>query len=194
MNEPIFLAWSFELDKVHPYAWWDCFLTIEECKKIIKYANFLNSKIKATVRSEDIESRESEVTWMPPSEEIRWLYERLTSTIIKLNNQFFHFDLFGIIEPLQFTNYKSPKGKFDMHVDSSYNTVIRKLSVSIQLTNPKKYKGGDLNLYLDRKKITMKKEQGCLIVFPSYVLHEVTPIIKGERNSLVVWTTGKSFT
>ena len=40
----------------------------------------------------------------------------------------------------------------------------------------------------------MKKEQGCLIVFPSYVLHEVTPIIKGERNSLVVWTTGKSFT
>ena len=157
MNEPIFPAWSFELDKVHPYAWWDCFLTIEECKKIIKYANFLNSKIKATVRSEDIESRESEVTWMPPSEEIRWLYERLTSTIIKLNNQFFHFDLFGIIEPLQFTNYKSPKGKFDMHVDSSYNTVIRKLSVSIQLTNPKKYKGGDLNLYLDRKKNNYEK-------------------------------------
>ena len=194
MNNPIFPSWSFELDKIHPYAWWDSFLTLEECEKIIKYANFLNSKIKATVRSDDLESRKSNITWMPPSEEIRWLYERLTSIITKLNNQFFHFDLFGIIEPLQFTNYKAPKGKFDMHIDNSYNTVIRKLSISIQLTDPKKYKGGDLNLYLDRKKIAMKKEQGCLIAFPSYVLHEVTPIIKGERNSLVVWITGKSFT
>ena len=39
----------------------------------------------------------------------------------------------------------------------------------------------------------MKKEQGTLILFPSYVLHEVKPVTKGERNSLVSWVTGKQF-
>jgi len=38
-----------------------------------------------------------------------------------------------------------------------------------------------------------KKEQGTLILFPSYTLHEVKPITKGERNSLVSWVTGKQF-
>ena len=39
----------------------------------------------------------------------------------------------------------------------------------------------------------MNKEQGTLILFPSYILHEVKPITKGERNSLVTWVTGKPF-
>ena len=39
----------------------------------------------------------------------------------------------------------------------------------------------------------MKKDQGALIAFPSYTLHEVMPVTKGERNSLVTWVTGKPF-
>ena len=39
----------------------------------------------------------------------------------------------------------------------------------------------------------MKKEQGILVLFPSYILHEVKPVTKGERNSLVAWVTGKQF-
>ena len=39
----------------------------------------------------------------------------------------------------------------------------------------------------------MKNKQGDLILFPSYTLHEVKPVTKGERNSLVAWVTGKPF-
>ena len=39
----------------------------------------------------------------------------------------------------------------------------------------------------------MDGDQGKLIMFPSYVLHEVKPVTKGERNSLVCWVTGKPF-
>ena len=39
----------------------------------------------------------------------------------------------------------------------------------------------------------MDKKQGTLIMFPSYVLHEVKPVTKGERNSLVTWVTGNQF-
>jgi len=74
-----------------------------------------------------------------------------------------------------------------------YNFNIRKLSVSLQLNKSKDYEGGDLNLYYNNNPIKMLREQGTLIVFPSYTLHEVTPITKGERNSLVAWVSGKQF-
>ena len=72
---------------------------------------------------------------------------------------------------------------------------VRKLSISIQLTNPEEYEGGELKLYDgdDEEGIVMDKTQGTLIIFPSYVLHEVMPMNKGERNSLVTWITGKQF-
>ena len=73
------------------------------------------------------------------------------------------------------------------------NVPVRKLSISIQLTNPEEYEGGELYLYNDDKGTLMDKTQGTLILFPSYVLHEVMPVTKGTRNSLVTWVTGKQF-
>ena len=65
--------------------------------------------------------------------------------------------------------------------------------MSIQLTDPKNYEGGELILYNNEKGDIVNKEQGTLILFPSFILHEVTPITKGERNSLVSWVTGNNF-
>ena len=76
---------------------------------------------------------------------------------------------------------------------TSLKGLIRKLSFSLQLSNPKEYKGGDFNLHLSSKKTTLLKEQGTLLVFPSYVLHQVKKVTKGERNSLVGWVTGPPF-
>ena len=39
----------------------------------------------------------------------------------------------------------------------------------------------------------MTKKQGTLIAFPSYTLHEVTPLISGTRYSLVAWLGGPTF-
>ena len=73
------------------------------------------------------------------------------------------------------------------------NFPVRKLSISVQLTNPEEYEGGELKLYFQDKGTVVDKTQGTLILFPSYVLHEVMPVTKGERNSLVTWVTGKQF-
>ena len=99
----------------------------------------------------------------------------------------------GINEGLQFTNYEAPSGKYGKHVDRGLNMPVRKLSISIQLTDPEEYEGGELYLYNDDKETLMDKTQGTLIIFPSYVLHEVMPVTKGTRNSLVTWVTGKQF-
>ena len=184
-------SWNFYLDQVNTYAYWEKVFTPEECEKIIKIAKN-KGLIKGTTKNNS-DVRESQISWLYSSDNLDWVFKRITDVVLNLNDRFFQFELHGLNEGLQFTNYKAPSDKYEKHIDRALNTVIRKLSLSIQLTDPKEYEGGELFLYEDEKGTEMKKEQGTLVLFPSYILHEVKPVTKGERNSLVTWVTGKQF-
>ena len=187
------LSWNLYLDKVNTYSYWEKVFTKEECEKIIKIAKN-KGLTKGTTRSKDeTDVRQSQICWLYAFDNLEWVFKKITDIVLNLNSRFFNFDIFGLNEGLQFTNYKAPSNKYGKHIDKGLDNVIRKLSLSIQLTNSKEYEGGELFLYEDEKGIEMKKEQGTLILFPSYILHEVKPITKGERNSLVSWVTGKQF-
>jgi len=188
INNP---SWNFYLDKVSSYAYWENAFTKEECEKIIKIAKEKGLSKGLTPNKEDI--RLSDITWLYSTDDLEWAFRKITDIVLNLNARFFKFDIFGLNEGFQFTNYKAPTGKYGKHIDRSLDMIIRKLSLSIQLTDPKEYEGGELILYEDDKGLEMKKEQGTLVLFPSYMLHEVKPVTKGERNSLVAWVTGKQF-
>jgi PKHD-type hydroxylase len=198
LHEPKFenSSWNFELDQINFYAFWNNAFTKEECQTIINIAKD-KGLIKGTTFNDDkIKNvRDSKISWLYPVDGMDWVFRRVTDIVLNLNERFFKFDLFGINEGFQFTNYEAPSGKYGKHVDRSINIPVRKLSISIQLTNPDEYEGGELKLYDgdDEEAIIMDKAQGTLIIFPSYVLHEVMPVTKGERNSLVTWVTGKQF-
>ena len=188
-------SWNFELNKVNDYAFWNNAFSKEECQKIIDIA-----KNKGLIQGEIIEKientfsvRDSKISWLYPIDGMDWVFRRVTDITLNLNERFFKFDLFGLNEGFQFTNYKAPSGKYGKHVDIGINMPVRKLSITIQLTNPEEYDGGELYLFNDEKGTLMDKTQGKLIIFPSYMLHEVMPVTKGERNSLVSWVTGKQF-
>jgi len=77
---------------------------------------------------------------------------------------------------------------------------IRKLSMTINLNKPGEYEGGNLKFdfgpHNQGKRFhecTEIRPQGSIIVFPSYVYHQVTPVTKGTRYSLVLWTLGRPF-
>lgn len=187
-------AWSFELDPVNSYAYCNNIFSKIECESIINIAKNKGLIKGLTLNDEKANGvRDSKITWLYSCDNLEWAFRRVTDIVLDLNNRFFKFDLFGMLEGFQFTNYTAPGGKYGRHVDSNFNMVVRKLSVSVQLTDPIEYEGGELYLYHDDKGETMKKEQGTLILFPSYTLHEVMPVTKGERNSLVSWVTGKPF-
>ena len=186
-------SWSFKLDNVHLYSYWHGAFTKEECKKIIQIAK-KNGMIKGTTMNNNkLNVRESKISWLYPSDDMNWVFRRVTDMVLDLNQRFFNFDIFGLSEGFQFTNYKAPSNKYGKHVDRASDFIVRKLSISIQLTDPKEYQGGELYLYEDDKGMLMDKKQGTLIMFPSYILHEVKPVTKGERNSLVTWVTGNQF-
>tara|TARA_R100000908_G_C3706847_1_gene115056 strand:+ start:125 stop:730 length:606 start_codon:yes stop_codon:yes gene_type:complete len=185
-------SWDFYLDQVNTYAWRAEVFSKEECEKIIKIAKDTGME-EATTHDGKKDIRKSDVSWLMPSENLDWAYRKITDTVLHLNERYFKFDISGFNEGFQFTNYKAPSGNYGKHVDRANNFVIRKLSLSVQLSDPKDYEGGDLRLYESNKAKVMQKEQGTLILFPSFILHEVMPVTKGERNSLVAWVTGKQF-
>jgi PKHD-type hydroxylase len=194
--------WSFNIDKVCSYAYLEDFLNKDQCNKIIeigKKSKLDLGKIGHGVNTEkaikDKKTRNSYISWIYPNKETDWLYRNLTDSIVSLNKNYFNFELYGFGEGLQFTYYKAPSGHYGKHVDKALNTINRKLSVSIQLSDPSTYEGGELNIYEaeDNQAYTFSKKQGTLCLFPSYTLHEVTTVTKGERCSLVAWITGPDF-
>jgi PKHD-type hydroxylase len=188
-------SWAFELEKVNAWAYWDKAFTPEECQKIIDYAEqFEKRDAGVSTKGElNAEIRESKVVWITPSPEINWVYKKLTDIITKLNEDYFRFDLFGFTEGFQFTEYNAPSGHYGKHVDSMFNGTVRKLSFVLQLSDPKDYEGGELQIHLSEEPNVMKKERGTVVAFPSPTLHQVTPITEGRRYSLVGWITGKPF-
>jgi PKHD-type hydroxylase len=77
---------------------------------------------------------------------------------------------------------------------------IRKISVTISLSKPETYAGGNLRFdfgphYAGERYHTCEeiRPQGSIIVFPSHIYHQVTPVTSGTRYSLVAWIIGHPF-
>jgi PKHD-type hydroxylase len=189
---------SFKNDLVENWVYAENLFTVEECKKIIDYGNSLKKEIAEIGSAEksiyDKKNRDNQVAWIHyGSENVNWIFERLSFFIQKTNQEFFNFDLWGIMEPLQFTEYKAPGQHYGQHIDKGYKQIIRKLSISVQLSDPNTYEGGDLNIITNINNQPMKRNQGSITIFPSYILHKVDPVSNGTRYSLVAWVTGNQF-
>ena len=113
-------------------------------------------------------------------------------------------------ESQQLTRYKKG-GYYKWHTDgrsdslSAYNDpsnvhingYVRKLSLSLLLND--NFEGGDFQIasYLGEKFEAMTpidlNLSGTVLVFPSFLEHRVTPVIKGTKYSLATWFLGPPF-
>ncbi|MCK6649860.1 MAG: 2OG-Fe(II) oxygenase, partial [Bacteroidia bacterium] len=69
----------------------------------------------------------------------------------------------------------------------------RKLSISVQLSDAVEYEGGELQFMINQNIVTAPKEKGTAIIFPSFALHRVLPVTKGNRMSIVGWIAGPAY-
>ncbi len=150
--------------------------------------------VGGTAEDEYDHVRITRTAWIEASADTKWIYERMQAVVRTMNERIWQFDVRGFSEHFQYTVYHgSEGGHYDWHVDQGDMITLRKLSMSLQLTDPSDYDGCDLQLHGVNKVETAPRERGTLIAFPSYVLHRVTPITRGARKSLVVWVTGPQF-
>jgi PKHD-type hydroxylase len=175
------------------------FLSEEQCKAIIDSCE-RNLQLHAGGTEDGRvheELRSSEITWLTPDGEHRWLFEKIRDCMNSVNSDWFKYDLVGL-EGIQFTKYASKAGRSDFyssHVDTlSSNGTVRKLSFTIQLSDPESYGGGEVILYKSLiDSVALSKAVGSISFFPSYTIHEVVPVTKGVRYSLVGWGRGPAF-
>jgi PKHD-type hydroxylase len=141
----------------------------------------------------DSDIRVSKVCWLPKTSKFLDVYSMIFGMAGKANDVFFNFNLESIDSKIQYTVYDETfKGYYDWHIDVGAHSTRRKLSVVVQLSDPSEYEGGELQIHCG-KVISVEKDKGTVIIFPSYLLHRVTPVTKGTRRTLVVWIDGPPF-
>jgi len=186
-----------DVDCPIPLTVWKDALTPKEIDRIIAYGDMLQP-MRAVLagRSDNTDHlRITRVAWMERKPGIDWLHARLEEMVLEINARFYRYELFGLNEAFQYTVYEGAEGGYyGWHVDiGEKNYEPRKISISVQLSDPSGYEGGDLVLQAGAGEFSAERARGTLIAFPSFVLHRVTPVTAGTRKSLVVWVAGPEF-
>jgi len=152
-----------------------------------------------------VKKRQSNISWLDDP----WIKFQIDPYVQAANEASGWNFKYDASELVQFTKYGS-KQYYDWHCDSwpgAYkkpehpilDKKIRKLSVSVLLSDPKDFKGGEFEFDFrnndpkDKENKQIAKElskKGSMIVFPSFVWHRVKPVTKGVRYSLVLWYLG----
>ena len=162
----------------------------DECRRIVERCE-RHQLHQGQISHQQENYRRASAAWIAPDDDTRWIYERVATMVAKLN-RWYRYDLFGFLEPLHFVRYDAG-GKFDWHLDAGgARTCTRKLSVSVQLSDPGDYEGGGLE-FCPQGELHRARYHGSAIVFPSMLAHRVTPIERGVRRAIVAWIHGPSF-
>jgi len=142
------------------------------------------------------EIRRSLNGWIPTD---HWIAGIMKHLIEVANEELFHYDITAWSDKVQYTVYNDDRSHYTWHNDianSPYREdFVRKLSISLLLSDPEDYEGGEFQLMLLGKDemITFKPAMGTAIIFPSTAKHRVRPVTKGQRISLVGWYGGPPF-
>lgn len=160
-------------------------------------------KAKEKISKEASKIRESNVCFL----NLKWVYKNLTPIMQTANrNAGWNFEIQNS-EHVQFTEYNTNQ-HYSFHSDSSaepfvggeHDGMIRKISMSVNLTDPLEYEGGEFLFKVPdgsgsyhELKPTNFGSKGSIVVFPSFVIHTVKPVTKGTRHSLVMWSCGYPF-
>ena len=121
------------------------------------------------------------------------MYTTIERWMQNININHFGFDGMQINEQAQYTEYFKG-GFYDWHMDSNIEMsampTVRKISMTLLLSDPKDFKGGELEIIKEGDHTKLKK--GYAIFFASFLRHRVKPVLKGNRKSLVMWFGGPS--
>lgn len=136
--------------------------------------------------------RRTWVCWLPMDSH-RWAYD-LVWTIATTANQLLQFDIAPVPEQIQLARYDADEaGFFEWHSDTVPSDMTRKISITVPLNPPEEYSGGVLELNQGTAIIRTPQDPGVPIIFPSWLIHRVTPVTRGRRYSLVAWVRGPNW-
>lgn len=182
------------------------FLSTAECEWLVNYGS--QQKLAKGLNRNQTEThyRSSNIAFLELVSEVDWLKDKIINKILPVNNKYMKWNLTHL-DRFQYTTYDKDD-YLTAHNDDYFDYLvspdspeqdlwIRKLSVSILLSDPSEYDGGELEIQAPRgtsempyDKRKIKPPKGTAIIFPSFYIHEVHKVTKGHRRALVAWFFG----
>lgn len=121
------------------------------------------------------------------------LTSHLRDTMLAVNDRHYHFDIEGYdrSDAPHALLYTPGAGHYGWHLDAGRTHPLRKLSMTLALSEPAEYQGGHIEI-TDHGTID-PLPAGSALIFPSYLAHRVQPVTAGRRMVVVTWLHGPSF-
>ena len=174
-------------------------LTPQQCDEVIKMGQAQPSRDAGVYMGKpgdkkrdgiNKKTRITKISWIP-FDLGKHMYTIIERWMLSTNVNHFGFDGMQINEHAQYTEYLKG-GFYDWHMDTSAEMsampTVRKISMTLLLSDPKDFTGGDLEILTEGKQPKLKRGQA--IFFASFLRHRVKPVLKGNRKSLVMWFGG----
>lgn len=177
------------------FYWFDRGFSRQELDKIYNDLESIPFE-RAGVINDDGKIRRSNIKWIPNTDpKWDWLYSRLMDMAKEANEALWKFDIHSAPEMIQYTEYEADeRGHYGWHQDIGRGLPsVRKISITVQLSEADEYDGGDLKIWLGgdiNNSETGPRGAGNVILFPSYMPHAVTEVTRGIRRSFVLWLGG----
>jgi PKHD-type hydroxylase len=139
------------------------------------------------------EGRRTRGCSLRPSE-YGWVYD-IVGRVFAEANQFMRCEIIpDLSDPIQVLRYDaSESGHFAWHADTLPSDMTRKISIVVPLSDSTEYEGGELHFNQGGVMYSVTQTPGRPVAFPSWLIHQVTPVTRGQRYSLVAWIRGPNW-
>ncbi len=164
--------------------------TLTRCTALLKQADWADGRVTAGSQAATVKNNLQLPETSPVAQQLR----AIVLEALSKNAQFFSAALPKRIYPPLFNRYGDSANSFGNHVDNAIRThpasaqhVRTDLSFTLFLNNPSDYDGGELIIEDGMGGRAVKLSAGHLILYPSYSVHRVEPVTRGERLACFTW-------
>ena len=182
------VPYQLNLEAVHPAV---CRIELDQ----VNWGNTINAGVVVGETTEiDYSVRKTDLVWAAPRGAVSCIAQSL---IVSANIECGWNYALSYVGDTQIGRYRDG-GHYIEHIDTltpDADNLQRKLTAVVLLNNSNEFVGGDLELCLPSGewKRELLRDAGDMIVFPSFMLHRVTPVTSGVRYTSVTWALGPAF-
>lgn len=195
----------------HPYCVIDGAFSPAFCARIVETGESAEPVDGQVIRDPENIVRKSVVSWLSYTAEMEWLFDAMATIVADANARCWNWTLSGP-ESMQYTSYRQGQ-YYGWHADqrrkpyppddTRWPGLTRKITAVVSLSDDADYQGGEFMVETlelpphesERrlKRLPEIRNIGTVLVFPSFLYHQVTGVTAGRRRSLVAWFLGPPF-
>jgi len=159
---------------------------LEEISKILAKAEFVDGRLTAAGTAAKVKKNQQAKAG---GEDLKGAH-KLVLTALARNESFKSLALPLRVMPPLFSRYE-PGMEYGDHIDKPImvnGTLVRSdLALTLFLSDPESYDGGELVITSDFGRQKLKPAAGSLVLYPASTIHRVEPVTKGVRLAAVSW-------